>query len=232
MAAPLVVSVSPLNGATTVVLGTKVTVTFDQLMDTSTISDRTFVLTGPGQTGILSPDQFISADPSISTGREYITGTFQFATVSSHTVVTFTPDKPLRANVQYDLLLVGTDSITSADYIKNSLDEAMASSYSWSFTTGDGHIITPPVPSPLPNLVGRINPDDIKVIPRAVVGNDLSQVITLKFPGNIDGNSFNLADILVSIEAIIGDPGVIVPAGAAASATYQDDELTVTLTNI
>ncbi len=40
MAAPVVVSVSPANNDTDVILGTQITVTFDQQIDPATVSDR------------------------------------------------------------------------------------------------------------------------------------------------------------------------------------------------
>lgn len=229
MAAPLVQSVTPLDAATSVVLGTKISVTFDQLMDTSTISEQTFSVTGPGQTGVLTPDELISEDPNVVTGREYITGTFSFATVNGQTVVTFTPSVPLRKNATYNVLLVGTDSILTSTYIKNSGGEAMANTYEWSFTTGDLNVVAPPAPSPLPALVAHIDPNAIKVLPKPVVGNDLSQTIEMIFPDNIDPNSFNLADVLVSVEAMLGDPSVVVPPGLTATAVINGRRLQITI---
>lgn len=230
MAAPLVQSVTPLNLATSVVLGTMITVTFDQLMDTSTISDKTFSVTGPGQTGILAPEEIIAEDPSIVTGREYITGDFSFATVSGKTVVTFTPRVPLRKNATYDVLLVGTDSELTSTFIKNVVDEVMALTYEWSFTTGDLNVVTPPDQSPLPALQSHIDPNAIRVLPRPVLGNDLSQMIELIFPDNIDPSSFNLADILVSVEAMLGDPSVVIPPGLLAQAVINGRRLQITIT--
>lgn len=228
MAAPLIEIVSPLNGADSVVLGTKVVITFDQLMDTSTINERTFVLTGPGQTSIITPDELISSDPQVVTGREYVPGTFAFATVSSKTVVTFTPATPLRPNVLYDVLVVGSDSDLSADHVQNILDEAMEVSYQWSFTTGDGNIVTPPAPSPLPALSGRIDPASIVVVPRRAIGNDISE-IEMIFPGEIDPTSFSLNDILVSIEAMLGDPSVTIPSNLQADVELDGNKITVTI---
>jgi hypothetical protein len=229
MAAPTVFSVSPLNLATDVVLGTQVVITFDQVIDESTLNESTLSLTGPGQTSIITPDQLISSDPEAITGREYITGVLSFATVSSKTVATFNPDRSLRPNQTYTVLLAGASSALTNDVVKNLAGEAMASTYQWSFTTGILNVITPPLESPLPELLPDIDPNSVVVIPRKAVGNDLSQVIEFIFPDDIDPDSFNMDDVLVSIEAVLGDPAVVVPSGLTASAVIEGRKLKITI---
>jgi hypothetical protein len=230
MAAPLIQSVTPAANATGIVLGTKITVTFDQLMDTSTINEKTFSLTGPGQTSVITPDQLISDNPDVVTGREYITGTFAFSTVGSNTVVTFTPSKPLQENKTYTVLVIGSDSDLTADYVKNLAAEAMVVTYQWSFTSGYLNVVTPPVVSPIPALTPRLVIEDIKVTPRQVLGNDLSQEIDITFKDPIDTNSFNLSDVLISIDAMLGDPLVTIPPGLAAVAIISSNVLRITIT--
>jgi hypothetical protein len=231
MAAPTVLSVAPLNLATGVVLGTNIVVTFDQAIDTTTVNESTFSLTGPGQTGILTPDQFIAATPDVLTGREYITGTFVFSVDGGgRTVVTFNPVKSLRPNQTYTVLLAGSAGAITGDIIKNLSGQVMATSYQWTFTTGILDVTTPPVASPLPDDSPEIDPTQIVVLPRPSIGNDLSQVIDIVFPGNVDSASFNLADILVSIDSILGDPGVTVPPGLVATAQIVSNKIRITIT--
>jgi hypothetical protein len=44
-----------------------------------------------------------------------------------------------------------------------------------------------------------------------MVGVDLTQVIDIIFPGPIDPDSFDLTDLLISVEAALGDPRITVP---------------------
>jgi hypothetical protein len=46
-----------------------------------------------------------------------------------------------------------------------------------------------------------------------MVGVDLTQVIDIIFPGPIDPTTVNLADLMISIEPVLGDPGIFVPQG-------------------
>ena len=78
MSAPLVVNVDPANNEVDVVLGTQITITFDQSIDTTTIDESTFSVTGPGQTQILTAGQLIAKDGNTLLSREYIEGTFAF----------------------------------------------------------------------------------------------------------------------------------------------------------
>ena len=94
MSAPQVVSVDPQNQETDVVLGAPVVITFDQLMDTTTISDATFSLTRPAPMQVVTSQNLISGSEGPST--TVVRGTFTFATDSQgRTVATFQPAKPL-----------------------------------------------------------------------------------------------------------------------------------------
>lgn len=228
MAAPLVLTVDPTDLETDVVLGLPITVIFDSLMDHSTIGDGTFSLTGPGQTQIMTPEQDVANDPQPITGREYITGTFSFDDTlagSTHTKVTFNPSKPLRPNVIYTLLLLGSGSALTSDAIKNSVGVAMVGSYTWTFTTGNLNLVTTPPAAPIPGSAPVLDPNTIVVIPRQtgnhIVGGDLTQEIDLIFPGSVDLTSFDMNDLLTSVEAILGDPDVMVPSNLTITPTWQ-----------
>ena len=126
MAAPNVLSVSPGDQSTDVVLGTPIQVTFDQAIDTTTISDATFSLSGPGQTEIITAQGMSTLNRLPATGREYIPGTFGFTTnTSGATVVTFTPAHPLRENVTYNVMIAGGGGLLTTAGVKNPGGEEM-----------------------------------------------------------------------------------------------------------
>jgi hypothetical protein len=210
----LVVNVDPANSEVDVVLGTQITVTFDQTVDPATIDGSTFSVTGPGQTQILTAGQLIAKEGDTLLSREYIEGTFAFDVDSQgRSVVSFVPVRHFQPNVQYEVLLLGDDASLTINVIKNPAGEAMALSYQWSFQTGDLNLTVPPTQCLLINntLASAINPADIKLLPRKMVGADLTQIIDIIFPGPIDENSISLEDVLMSIEPVMGDPGIPVP---------------------
>lgn len=217
MAAPLILSVAPLDGETDVVLGADLVVVFDQLIDTTTVNTSTFSVTGPGQTAVVTGDNLILSTPTATVGRQYLPGTFTFATNSSNqTVVTFSPDDPFQPNQTYTVLLVGSNNALLADKVKNLAGEAMANTYQWSFTSGILNLTAPPAMSPLPALLPEIDPASIKIVPRALLGNDIS-TIDIIFPGPIDPSSFSISDILLSIEPFVQDPLVAIPMLSATA---------------
>lgn len=229
MAAPTILSVTPDVDETDVILGTQIIVVFDSLMDHSTINDGTFSLTGPGQTQIVSSDQLIVKDPEPITGREYITGTFAFDdTISggTRTQVTFNPSKALRPDATYTILILGSTGVLSSDAVKNSSEVAMVNTYTWSFTTGELDLTVPPMSSPVPGTAPLLDPKSIIVIPRQAgnnrVGGDLTQEIDLIFPDSVSLSPYDpTPDILASIEAILGDPDIMVPSGLTVTPSWN-----------
>jgi O-glycosyl hydrolase len=102
---PAVTAVTPTNGLTGVAITTAVTATFNQAMNSSTITPSTFTLTGPGNT-------------SVQGTVGYNTGT---------SVATFTPT----ANLAYNTTYVATLGIS----VTSSTGVALSAPYTWSFTT-------------------------------------------------------------------------------------------------
>lgn len=103
--APTVTAVVPINGSTDIAITSAVTATFNQTMNSSTITASTFTLTGPGNTSVQ--------------------GTVAYNAGSS--VATFTP----AANLAYSTTYVATLSTG----IMSSTSVALAAPYTWSFTT-------------------------------------------------------------------------------------------------
>ena len=235
MSAPVILSASPAAGDRDVVLGTNVTITFDQAIDPKTVTESTFSLMGPGQTGLISPSDLLKQDPSSTTGREYITGKFTFPSPS---VLIFNPDKPLRPNVRYTLMLVGAGSAIIKDSVKSAGGAPLVKSAQFFFTTGSLLGTDAPIQSPLPFDDPRVAawmkpvlaPADIVVHPRKQVGNDLAQVIELIFPEPIDPNSFRMDDIEIEVEPLVDDPLVSVPGGLTMTKELKNDRIVVTIT--
>lgn len=104
-AAPTVAAVTPTNASTSVAVNSAVTATFSTAMSASTITSSTFTLA--------TQDGFA------------VTGTVSYA--SGSLTATFTPGTPLANDTTY------AATITSG--VTNSAGTALASNYSWSFTT-------------------------------------------------------------------------------------------------
>lgn len=231
MSTPTVIQVSPNPNAVDVVLGIPVVVTFDQLMDTTTITNETFAVTCQGITKVISPEQLNVFNPQPASGRTFVRGTFSFATNgSSATVVTFTPNEPLRPNVIYTVILVGAAGSTIGAAIKSaaSPEVPLDNNVQWSFTTGELDISTPPVTSPIPPLTVPLDPSKVRIEQQIwSVGNDLSQEITFVFPAPIDTATVSPEQILMSLEPILNDPSVVIPTGLTATATISGNTITV-----
>ncbi len=108
---PTVTSVSPNSGATGVSTGTSVTATFNEAMDSTTISGSTFELRNPSNT-------LVSATASYN---------------ATNRTVTLTPSSPLVASTTYTTTIKG-----GTTGVKDSAGNALAANFTWSFTTGAG----------------------------------------------------------------------------------------------
>ena len=117
--APTVTSIDPANNATGVSINKKITATFSQAMDPSTINMATFTLAGPGLAG---------------PGTTPVSGTVTYDVVNS--IATFTPAGNLATNTAF------TATITTG--VTNLAGTGMASNFVWSFTTGATPDTTPP----------------------------------------------------------------------------------------
>lgn len=120
--APQVISVTPANNSIGIALNVHPTATFDEALDPTTVNTSTVKMTGPGNVNI--------------------PGT---VTLTGGNVITFTPNTDLAIGTLYTVTLVG--GITEP-LIKDISENALAASYSWSFTTGgliSPNITTQPV---------------------------------------------------------------------------------------
>lgn len=228
MSAPSILSTAPINQAIDVVLGSSIILTFDQAIDTTSLNEQTFSLTGPGQPALYNEASEMLENRALqNTGREYITGTFTFDNTNS--IATFTPSKPLRPGVKYDVLVVGAGAALTSANVTDPTGIPMAESYQFSFHTGILNLRRPPIQSPVLDQQPRIAIDDIIVRPKAPIDNDLTKQIEIIFPDDIDINSFDPTDIEVGIEAILNDPTIRVPRNLTSAITVSGNTITVVI---
>jgi hypothetical protein len=231
MSNPTISFASPANGATGVVLGLPIVVTFNTLMDHSTINAGSFALQAPGNTQIITPTQEIQKFPVPSPTKVSVPGAYSFDDTAGYTVATFTPSIPLSSNTTYKVVLLGNGTITAGVGIKDVNGNQLDQTYGWSFTTGTLNLTVPPVQSPIIVSNPDLNPCDIVVIPRKfVLGQDLTQEIDLIFPAPINQNSFDPEEMLLAVEPILGDPSVLVPPGLQTTVTIQGNRMKILIT--
>jgi len=172
---PTVAAVTPTNGATGVAVASSVTATFSEAMTSSTITTSTFTLTPQGGSAV--------------TGTvSYNSGTF---------AATFVPIVPLAYSTTY------TATITTG--VQSSAGTALASNYTWSFTTA-------PVPPP---TVTAVTP----TIGATSVA--ISSAVTATF------------SVAMNASTITGSTFTLTPQGGsavAATVSYSAGSLTATLT--
>jgi len=137
---PNIIDVYPAHAALGIPIGDQVRVVFDQEMDLDTINTGTFVLTGPDDAPIFGPidvtpfdepgfnDEDILSSPYF---QGYVKGTISFSKIDAsggivddsivditgagdtwRTVAIFTPEKPLKPNVEYTVILLGDEAPT------------------------------------------------------------------------------------------------------------------------
>lgn len=231
---PTITSVYPQNQATGVVLGSGISITFDSLMNHATITPQSFALIAPAGTMIITPSQEIQQNPRPISGSQNVPGTFSFSDTSGVTAVIFTPSVPLQVNTTYTIIIIGTSAMLVANPVTDVNGTPLANNYSWTFTTGTLDLVTPPFSSPLPPNNPEIDPKtDIIVSPRmwpAPNGQDLTQEIDIIFPADIDPNSFDINDLLLSIDPVLGDPSVVVPPGLLCTATISGNIIKLIIT--
>jgi hypothetical protein len=109
-AAPTIVSTSPANGETDVNINSFVTVTFSKIIDSTTVTNATFILTDP------------SSNP--------VPATLSYSKQTR--TATLIPNAPLIYSSTYSVLVKG--GLTDPR-IKDTLGHAMAADYAWTFTT-------------------------------------------------------------------------------------------------
>jgi hypothetical protein len=153
---PTVTSVGPIAGAAGVCPNTVVTATFGEAMNPSTINTTTFTLT--------------AGTPPVA-----VAGVVTYAPSSN--TATFAPSSALALNTVY------TATITTG--AKNVYGVALASSFTWSFTTGDTTCLSGP-----PTVISVTPPDGATgICPNTVVLATFSEAMN---PSTINTTTFTL----------------------------------------
>jgi hypothetical protein len=129
-----VVTVTPASGSQGQPLEPVIRVTFNGLVNQATVTPETLVVS---QKTRVSFDQLLTQD--VLSATTVVSGSLSFDTVDGASRVSFIPSSPLTANTLFTVLL--------STGIKASDGSALASIYSWKFSTGDGAVITPPADS-------------------------------------------------------------------------------------
>ena len=137
---PIIIDVYPANGSQGIPIGDQVRIEFDQEMDQDSINAGTFVLTGPDNAPVFGPidvtpfdepgfeDEDILSSPYF---KGYVKGSISFSRVDAsggivddsikdltgdgtlwRTVAIFTPNTPLKPNVEYGVILLGDEAST------------------------------------------------------------------------------------------------------------------------
>ena len=113
---------------------------------------------------MVNAQNIATLSPLSPTGREYITGKFSFVLNSNNqTVVTFIPDRVLRKNTTYDVLILCSSGSLISNGIRSAGNEQLVNSYEWTFTTGSLDVTVPPPSCPLPALVHPLDPKSIEL---------------------------------------------------------------------
>jgi len=149
------VSVTPAPGSTGICNNTVVAATFGQAMNPATINALSFTLTGPGTTAVAGT---ITAN-------------------GTNKVFTFTPTAALALNTTF------TATLTTA--VQDPFGNALASSYTWTFTTSAAACVA------LPPTVVAVTP------PAGSIGNCSNSVVTATFseamnPATLTTTTFTL----------------------------------------
>ncbi len=206
---PAVSSVSPTNGSTGIAITSAVTATFNEAMDSSTITGSTFTLT--------------------QSGGSQIAATVAYASGSN--TATLTPSAPLINNTTY------TATVTTG--VKSSGEVALTSPFSWTFTTAAGPAPTVTVVSPTSGANGvavttavtaifseamnsssitgstfTLTPNGGSAVAATVAYNSTNQTATLTPSGTLSYNTTYTATITTGVQSSLG-------AALATNYTWQ-----------
>lgn len=202
--APTVILTTPEDGETSVAINRKITATFSEAMDPSTITATNFTVTGPGATPV--------------------SGTVTYAAVGN--TATFTPTN--------NLAIDSTFTATISTGVKDLAGNALAANKVWSFTTGSTADTTAPTilfTSPANSATGvelnksinatfseAMNPSTISTTNFSVTGpgatsisgtvsyNAVSNIGTFDPMTNLTANTTYTARITTGVQDLAGNP--------------------------
>jgi hypothetical protein len=218
----------PVSGIS-IPLSSTVTITFDRLMDTSSLEDTLF-LEGPDTDQFVGPGLLDQAYPNnVSQGelddflrspgyKGIVEGDFTFeivsGTVTSGTKVTFTPNKPLAPSTSYNVHLVeclDDDGNTVSGHI------------TWPFESGTGSIQVLPsnistsvlaqalrAPGLAPSAVNELSVVSVTPEDHSVEISQYLSEIDINFDKELDPNTIDSENISVTTYPTTSHPNLVV----------------------
>ena len=189
---PTITSVSPVNGATGVSTGTTVVANFSEAINASTVTGTTVQLRDAG-------NNLVGATINTSANQ-----------------VTLTPSAALTALTVYTVTITG-----GASGVKDLAGNALASNYTWSFTT-----TTPDITPPTVSSVSPVN---------AATGVNVNTTVTANFSEAINASTVttstfqlrNSSNTLITASvSTIGNQIILTPSSALAGTTVYTATIT------
>jgi len=196
---PTVSSTNPVNNATAVSVSSPVSATFSEAMNRNSVTTGTFRL----QQGATNVSGIVSVN-------------------SSGTTATFTPSSPLANSTTYTATLTG-----GASGVKDAAGNALASNYSWSFTTSAAADTTAPT---VTSTTPANNAADVLV--NASVTANFSEAVA---PLSVTGATFTLKNGSTSVGGTVsvnGATATFKPSAPLANGTTYTAALTSGVTDL
>jgi len=197
--APTVTSTAPADTATDVTINRKITATFSEAMDSTTIITpaTTFTLTGPGTTPV--------------------SGTVSYA--ASGTAAIFTPAGDLATNTVF------TATITTG--AKDSAGNALASNFTWTFTTGTS------IDTTAPTVTSTVPTSGATGV--AINGNVTATFDEAMNPATITSSTFTLNKGTTPVSGAVsyaGTTAIFNPTANLATSTLYTATITTGVTDL
>jgi len=252
MATVEIESVHPLDGSLGLPLQTQVSVVFNQLMDETTITSSTFLVSGPDTSNWETPGIRLIDNESPENvllefnGEAYLDGTISFTQESIQgapvTRATFTPTQPLVANTKYVVYLTGDEGLDDAIVPPISAVDStvLLGTYMWTFTAGSGSVVeVPNVASTAVSVPPSVDSSSTVTAPFALTSSipdsratnlDVStDTIVLNFNRDVDGTTVDSAISIVA-ESVNGDTSIPAPGNISFTSSTTGKQVTLTMT--
>jgi len=252
MATVEIESVHPLDGSLGLPLQTQVSVVFNQLMDETTITSSTFLVSGPDTSNWETPGVRIIDNESPENvllefnGEAYLDGAISFTQESIQgspvTRAIFTPTKPLVANTEYVIYLTGDEGIEDAIVPPVSAIDStvLLGTYIWTFTSGSGSVVDVPTEaSTAVSVPPSVDTSSTVSEPFALLSSvpdsratnlDIStDTIVLNFNRYVDSATVDSAISIVA-ESVNGDMSIPATGTISFVSSTSEKQVTITLT--
>lgn len=201
----------PLANETEVVLKASIEVEFSEAVATGTVNESTFVVYSEGDTVFKEAGGGLSLTPTVYSDRDVVEGTLSFS--ADKKTVIFTPTNPFSPNTLYTVILAGYDLVTTnIQYIRSeTLTDRLESTTTWTFTTGQLSLTSPPsvsTPIDFDDLIDELIEETETISGQVVVSPDNGSfnvsivddvLFTFTAPSGIDESSISYRVYLVDL---------------------------------